>query len=237
MDALMSSRQAAVGLDDIADVLAGGPPVRPASQIDRFWAWVDNPAPPGASSLRSTLHHLSTFWEACHRSNVVLLRYEDMKADLEGQMRALSGRLGIAVADGLWPELVDAATFDRMRERSDELVPNFEQCPLARQPAVLPSWHERSVALPARPIRPRAVPLEGGRAGARRAGGLDPRPGRFLAQQRRARRSVALGQGLQGEQLFAHHEQVPGGEEAPHHPPPQAPAAGEDQFHHQPAAR
>src|SRR5205085_2028319 len=42
---LLAARQAAVGLDDVADLLAQGPPVRPEEEIDRFWAWVDEPSP------------------------------------------------------------------------------------------------------------------------------------------------------------------------------------------------
>ena len=63
--AFLSARQAAVGLDDIADVLAQGPPVRPEAELDRFWAWVEENTPETASmpSLRTTMHHLQTFWD------------------------------------------------------------------------------------------------------------------------------------------------------------------------------
>jgi aryl sulfotransferase len=127
MDAMafISARQAAVGLDDVADLLAQGPPPRPDSELDRFWAWVDDDTPPAESmaSLRTTLHHLATFWEVRDAPNVVLLRYEDLQDDLSGQMRGLAGRLGIDVPAGRWPELVEAATFERMRDRADEIAP------------------------------------------------------------------------------------------------------------------
>ena len=44
--AFLEARDAAVGLDDIADVLAQGRPVRPDSELDRFWEWVDDRTPP-----------------------------------------------------------------------------------------------------------------------------------------------------------------------------------------------
>jgi aryl sulfotransferase len=123
--ALLDARQEAVGLDDVAEMLSQGPPVRADSQIDRFWAWVDDLTPPeAATSLGSTLHHLSTFWSERRRPNVVLLRYEDLKSDLDGQMRALSSQLGIAVEEDGWVDLVEAATFDEMRRRADQIVPN-----------------------------------------------------------------------------------------------------------------
>jgi hypothetical protein len=39
-------------------------------------------------------------------------------------MRRLAGRLGIAVPKPRWPELVEAATFHRMRARSADVVPD-----------------------------------------------------------------------------------------------------------------
>src|SRR5437588_2663403 len=76
--AFLSARQAAVGLDDVADLLAQGPPVRPEDEAERFWAWVDGDEPAELSmpSLLTTLHHLQTFWDAREEPNVILLRYE-----------------------------------------------------------------------------------------------------------------------------------------------------------------
>jgi aryl sulfotransferase len=124
--ALLEARQAAVGLQGIAEFLAKGPPVPPDSEAERFWGWVDDPTPPSESinTLHGTVHHLATFWEARHRPNVTLLRYEDLKADLEGQMRRLADALGILVAEEHWPALVEAATFEQMRSRANEVVPD-----------------------------------------------------------------------------------------------------------------
>jgi aryl sulfotransferase len=51
------------------------------------------------------------------------VHYDDLCADLEGQMRWLAGRLGIAVPEQAWPVLAQAATFERMRGNADKLVP------------------------------------------------------------------------------------------------------------------
>jgi len=53
----------------------------------------------------------------------VLLRYEDLLDDLEGQMRDLAGRLAVDVSEHRWPELVGAATFDQMKARASDLAP------------------------------------------------------------------------------------------------------------------
>ena len=51
------------------------------------------------------------------------LHYDDLKADLEGQMRQLAARLGIDVDEHRWPRLVQAATFESMRSKADTTVP------------------------------------------------------------------------------------------------------------------
>jgi aryl sulfotransferase len=70
-------------------------------------------------SLPGAMGQLSEAWTRRGESNVVLVHYDDLQADLEGQMRRLAGRLGIAVPEQSWPVLAGAATFERMRERKD----------------------------------------------------------------------------------------------------------------------
>jgi aryl sulfotransferase len=69
------------------------------------------------------LKTLSSAWERRDDPNVMLLRYEDMVADLEGQMRRLAARLDITVSEMAWPGLVKAATFDQMRAVADRIQP------------------------------------------------------------------------------------------------------------------
>jgi hypothetical protein len=52
------------------------------------------------------------------------VRYDDLSADLEGEMRRLAARLGIAVPSAAWPDLVEAATFEHMRARARQLAPD-----------------------------------------------------------------------------------------------------------------
>jgi hypothetical protein len=70
------------------------------------------------------VHHISTFWDRRDDPNVVLLHYDDLQADLDGQMRVVSARLGIPVDEARWPALVEAATFDRMRAAADRVAPD-----------------------------------------------------------------------------------------------------------------
>ncbi|MGZ4437817.1 MAG: sulfotransferase domain-containing protein [Nocardioidaceae bacterium] len=88
--------------------------------------WVASTADPREEmdSLPGVMHHLTDAWQRRHADNVVLLHFEDLQADLEGQMRLLADRLAFDVRREAWPALVEAATFTRMRERSDVLAPN-----------------------------------------------------------------------------------------------------------------
>jgi aryl sulfotransferase len=94
----------------------------------REWllAWIDRDVGPQEQldSLRGVMWHVSDAWARRDGHNVVLVHYDDLAADLTGEMRRLAARLGIRVADETWPGLVEAATFERMRARSDRLAPD-----------------------------------------------------------------------------------------------------------------
>lgn len=125
--AFLSLREQAVGTKDLAELMP--PPdklVRPESEAERFWTWVDavTPLTEDLGSLAFTLHHLGSFYEKRDLDNVVMLHYGDLKDDLEGQMRALASRLGISVPEGLWSELVPAATFEHMKAKAADVAPN-----------------------------------------------------------------------------------------------------------------
>jgi aryl sulfotransferase len=125
VDAFLRAREQAAVVDDIElEPLQHGPP-RPDGQRDRFWQWVDDETPSTliGSSLRRTLEHLQTFWDAPHDLDVVHLHYDDLMDDLQGQMRQLAARLSIHVEEHRWPHLGAAATFEAMRSRADAVVP------------------------------------------------------------------------------------------------------------------
>jgi len=75
-------------------------------------------------SLPGVLWHLADAWARRHEDNVVLVHYDDLVDDLEGEMRRLAGLFGIAVPEAVWPRLVEAAGFDAMRSAADRLAPD-----------------------------------------------------------------------------------------------------------------
>jgi aryl sulfotransferase len=68
-------------------------------------------------------HLEKSWWAARRRANVLLVHYNDMKADLEGEMRRIAAFLDIEIAESLWPGLVAAAGFEFMRANGATLLP------------------------------------------------------------------------------------------------------------------
>jgi hypothetical protein len=103
------------------------PSGRPRQPLEAWLPrWVDWDGPPREQldSLPGVLWHLSDAWDRRAEPNVVLVHYDDLAADLEGEMRRLAAVLGIEIPDGTWRVLVEAARFDAMRARADTLVPD-----------------------------------------------------------------------------------------------------------------
>jgi hypothetical protein len=104
---------------------AGPPGPRPPLR-DWLVSWIDRDLAPREEmdSLPGVMWHLCDAWARRDEPNVLLVHYDDLSADLEGEMRRLAASLGIAVPEQGWPELVSAATFEHMKARADAVVPD-----------------------------------------------------------------------------------------------------------------
>ncbi|MFQ5416197.1 MAG: sulfotransferase domain-containing protein [Myxococcota bacterium] len=91
-----------------------------------FHEWLTKGIHPGLRDgfpTHSFFDFENTWWNARERSNVLLVHYNDLTADLDGEMRRIAGFLSIDVNEGIWPELVEAATFDDMKRKGSSLLP------------------------------------------------------------------------------------------------------------------
>ena len=70
----------------------------------------------------SHLHHMKTWWEFRHLKNIRLLHFNDLRADLEGQMRSLAGWLHIDVPEARWPAVVHACQFETVKKNPEKVV-------------------------------------------------------------------------------------------------------------------
>jgi aryl sulfotransferase len=68
-----------------------------------------------------------TYWRQRRAENLLLVHYNDLKADLDGEMRRISAFLDIPVDEAIWPSLVQAATFDAMKRDGDTLLAGYER--------------------------------------------------------------------------------------------------------------
>ena len=100
-----------------------GPPFeRPGPDVvEYFHQWLDGngyPAWPFFANIQS-------WWDVRNQDNIMLLHFNDLKADLEGEMRRISDFLGFKFHDRDWPQMVEHCTFDYMRKNADQLTPRL----------------------------------------------------------------------------------------------------------------
>ena len=116
------------GLDrsGLADETIGRPyPRIPADPAAYFHRWLTEGVVPGHEDGLPTIsffHCERTWWEQRHRPNILLVHFNDLKADLAGEMRRVAGFLGMAIDPDLWPALVQAAEFEAMRRDGTALM-------------------------------------------------------------------------------------------------------------------
>lgn len=124
LEKLFGARAVAVGLDDLAGQPVPEPP--PEDPRERFWLWIEHPDAPEDRHmcLESVLHHVDTFWSRRHEPNVSLFHYADLKADLPGELARLASVLGIELSRERITELAQAATFEEMKRKADQLAPD-----------------------------------------------------------------------------------------------------------------
>jgi len=78
-----------------------------------FYArWIDLPLP---------LLMLRGWWERRHQRNVLLVHFNDLKADLDGEMRRIASFIATAVDPRYWPDQVARCTFEAMKRRAGEI--------------------------------------------------------------------------------------------------------------------
>jgi aryl sulfotransferase len=108
-DRLMEATQSA-----IAEGIDVGPPP-PIDDLHEFYDyWLTD---------GSFFHFIDTYWQRRKQDNVLFVHFNDLKADLEGQMRRVAAFLGVDIDESLWAHLTERCTFASMKARADEIGP------------------------------------------------------------------------------------------------------------------
>lgn len=66
------------------------------------------------------------YWSERHRPNLLLVHFNDLKTNLSDEMRRISTFLEIPVNEAIWPNLVEAATFDSMKRNGAQILAKLE---------------------------------------------------------------------------------------------------------------
>jgi aryl sulfotransferase len=71
----------------------------------------------------SVLYHVKTWWEYRHLPNILLVHFNDLLYDLEGQIRTIARYLDIEVDEAILPTVVDNCTFKSMKRDAENFAP------------------------------------------------------------------------------------------------------------------
>jgi len=98
-----------------------GPPIeRPDPDIRRYFqTWLEEDGHP----FWAFWENIATWWAARDLPNVRLIHFNDLKRDLDGEMRKLADFLECDVPEDRWPEVVEHCTFDWMKSHAENVSP------------------------------------------------------------------------------------------------------------------
>ena len=66
----------------------------------------------------SSITHLASWWPLRRKGFAYFVHHNDLKADLEGEMRRLADFLDIEVPEDLWPATIERCGLSEMREQA-----------------------------------------------------------------------------------------------------------------------
>ena len=102
-----------------------GPPlVKPSCTVHEFfYQWMEE------SGLYdwSYWDHIQSWWNIRDLPNVRIFHFNNLKADLAGEIREMAAFLGIEIDESKFPDIVHHCTFDYMKENADDLSDIFDQ--------------------------------------------------------------------------------------------------------------
>ncbi len=93
---------------------------KPAEDIrDYYHQWLEGDGFPFWSLWDNVL----SWWNIRHLPNVMLLHFNDLKADMPAQIRRIATFLNISIDEGKWEDILKHCSFDYMKEHATASVP------------------------------------------------------------------------------------------------------------------
>ena len=75
----------------------------------------------------SHLHHAKTWWDYRDLPNILVVHFDDLLKDTNGEMRRISEYLDIPVNEDIWQSLVDGVSFASMKSNAENMAPGGSQ--------------------------------------------------------------------------------------------------------------
>lgn len=105
----------------------GPPPPEPAEDpVDFYRDWIteaETDFPPGVPVEMSFFDYEMTYWRERTQPNLLMVHYNDLKADLAGEISRISRFLDIDTPAATLAEITSAAQFDNMKAQGAALLP------------------------------------------------------------------------------------------------------------------
>ena len=99
-----------------------------ANELFALWAstgsqpWAYDGAPFGLPML----YMMETYWRFRHLHNILFIHYADLIHDLDAEMRRVAKFLKITIDEARWATLVEAASFNGMKDKAEETAPDAD---------------------------------------------------------------------------------------------------------------
>lgn len=105
------------------------PPV--PAEFREFWTnWITRGWYPWESDgypYWSHFRHARTWWDYRNLPNILLVHYNDLLADLPGEIRRIAAYLDIDLPDETMAAIAHATTFDEMKKDADRNIPSVQE--------------------------------------------------------------------------------------------------------------
>ena len=107
----------------IEDGLTGPPPPTPADPREYYLLWIAQAEGVETGGARGSYFAFEkTYWDERSRPNLLMVHYNDLKADLAGEIARMSDFLEIVTPPARIAEFARAAEFSTMKGQGDEIM-------------------------------------------------------------------------------------------------------------------
>jgi len=98
-----------------------GPPIEPPGKPvrDYFLDWLNQDGFP----MWPFWENVRTWWEIRNAPNLLMLHFNELKADMPGEIRRIAAFLDIPIDESRWDQIIKHCSFDYMKNNASQSVP------------------------------------------------------------------------------------------------------------------